>query len=592
MNRILGGALALFVLTPLLVSGQTPATHGGGDAPVRTRGTIFKGEVDALIGRLRAAARAADQPALGGQSVATTAKILCAMGHCHRRYHVGDGPVVRPSLQFLIEHRAADGSFGDADATAWTIEALSVIDPDGYRDETHAAQQWLARQGHDVPVFRQRTTAVLDQVRADVFPQHLGQEAQAKARQLLAGDGPLPTDQAADVLVQLVACQVANVLLDRAQEPKPGQGTTFTAVQQKAFAWLLTQQKDGLFSASSPDNESPDAGLTGFGLLALQTKPKALRSADEQKTIEQGLRWLLAQQRDDGTFSEELANYTTCVAVAALSRWDDPAVKPALAKAQRALLGFQNIEGKGYQSSDRDYGSIGYGDSQRGDLSNTHFALEALRATGLPADDEAFRKAVVFLQRTQNLKSVNTYSTKVPDPQHEGAMLDSTSGDDGGAGYYPGNSAAGYIVQPDGKCVARSYGTMTYALLKSYTLAGLPGDDPRVQAAVRWIQDNWTLAMNPGSDPALGDKVKYQGLFYYYMVLAQALDLASVQQVTVAGKDGKGSQQIDWRQALRAQLEGMQQTDGSWVNGKSPRWMEGMPLLCTCYAMVALERCR
>jgi squalene-hopene/tetraprenyl-beta-curcumene cyclase len=175
-------------------------------------------------------------------------------------------------------------------------------------------------------------------------------------------------------------------------------------------------------------------------------------------------------------------------------------------------------------------------------------------------------------------------------------MLDATSGDDGGASYYPGNSAAGYLVQPDGKSVPRSYGSMTYALLKSYTLAGVKGDDPRVQAAVKWIQQNWDLACNPGSDPALGEKVKFQGLYYYYMVLAQALDLAGLQNVQVPGKpNAKGeptTAEVNWRKALRAQLEGMQQADGTWVNGKNDRWQEGMPLLCTCYAMTALERCR
>ncbi|MFN9706258.1 MAG: hypothetical protein ACK595_15730 [Planctomycetota bacterium] len=49
---------------------------------------------------------------------------------------------------------------------------------------------------------------------------------------------------------------------------------------------------------------------------------------------------------------------------------------------------------------------------------------------------------------------------------------------------------------------------MTYALLKSYTLAGVPGDDARVQAAVKWIQENWTLAVNPGADPEMGEKVR------------------------------------------------------------------------------------
>ena len=261
------------------------------------------------------------------------------------------------------------------------------------------------------------------------------------------------------------------------------------------------------------------------------------------------------------------------------------------------MLAIQNCEANGSSPKDVEYGGVGYGaKGERSDLSNLQFAVQALRDTGLPADHEALQRAVQFLQRTQNLKGTNDFSGKVKDPDREGQVLDVTSGDDGGAAYYPGNSAAGYLVLPDGKSVPRSYGSMTYALLKSYTLAGLPGDDPRVQGAVRWIQHNWDLATNPGADPALGEKVKYQGLFYYYMVLAQALDLAGVKTVAVPGPANDQGEatttEIDWRKALRAQLEGMQQPDGSWVNGKNGRWYESMPMLCTCYALAALERCR
>ena len=400
--------------------------------------------------------------------------------------------------------------------------------------------------------------------------------------------------EAADALVQLVACQVANKALDKAQDPAAALAA-WSPAQQKAVAWLLQQQQDGVFSIKMGDKSFPDPAFTGFGLYALQCKPKALRTADEQATIEKGLRWLLAGQNEDGTFGQQVPNYTTCVVVGALHRWGDPAVVPALQKAQKAILGFQNMESTGYQRSDRDYGSIGYGNSQRGDLSNLHFSLQALRESGLPPDHEAFQKALTFLQRTQNLKAVNDFQGKVPDLEKEGVVLDATSGDDGGAAYYPGNSNAGYIVQPDGKSVPRSYGSMTYALLKSYTLAGVRGDDPRVQAAVKWIQDNWTLAVNPGADPALGKKVQYQGLYYYYMVLAQALAAAEVTTVKVTSKDDKGAEkveQVDWRKALRAHLEKSQQADGTWVNGENDRWYEGMPLLCTCYAMTALELCK
>ncbi|MBM4059792.1 MAG: hypothetical protein FJ265_01675 [Planctomycetes bacterium] len=590
MKRTLRCLLGLLALLPA----HLPAQQGA--APARKQGTIYKEEVDSLIRVVRETARSRELPALGGDSVLATAKILTAMGHCHRFYDLNAGPVVRPSLQFLIRHRKADGSFGDVAATAWTVDALLAYDPEGYREEVELARRWLAARGGELPGLQPEVSKVLAQVRADVFPQHLGAAAQLVPGWLAAPD-TLPREQAADALVQLVACQVANRLLDKAGQQQPEASAVFTPAQQQGFAFLLAQQQDGVFSVTvAPGKSFPDPGFTALGLLALQTKPKASRSAEEQATLEKGLRWLLDQQEPDGTIGKQVPNYTTCAAVAALARWGDPTARPALEKAQKAILGFQNIEQSGYDRRDPDYGSIGYGNSQRGDLSNLHFSLEALRTTGLPADHEAFQKALVFLQRTQNLKATNDFSGKVKDPDRQGQVIDVTPGDDGGASYYPGNSNAGYLVQPDGRSVPRSYGSMTYSLLKSYTLAGLPAGDQRVLAAVKWIQQNWDLATNPGADPALGEKVKYQGLFYYYMVLAQALDLAGLQQVSVPGpKDEKGQPttvQVDWRKALRAQLEGMQRPDGSWLNGENGRWYENLPLLCTCYAMVALELCR
>lgn len=587
MSRTLPFVAALLLL-PALLSGQSS------DAPKRKTGAIYKNEVDGLIQALRDTARdgvaaPANAGVLGGD-VLSTAKVLVAMGHCHRFYHVSDGPVVRPSLAYLLQSRRADGSFGDVAATAWTVEAFELMDEDRYREEVAVARAWLQRQGGEAPSFARLTQRVLEGVRADRFPQDMAAEAKQQADAWFADPAAIDRSAAADALLQLVACQAANRELDRTQSGDAG-ATTWSDSQARAFAFLMQQQQDGVFAG--------DPAMTGFGLMALQSKPRSLRTTEEQAVIEAGLRWLLTKQNEDGTFGERVANYTTCVVVGALDRWQDAAAAPALKRAQKAILMFQNSERGGYERSDRDYGSIGYGSSQRGDLSNLHFSMEALRQTGLPEDHEALQKALVFLQRTQNLKSVNDFSGKVPNPDKEGETMDVTSGDDGGATYYPGNSAAGYIVQPDGKAIPRSYGSMTYALLKAYSLAGVKGDDPRVQAAVKWIQDNWTLAINPGADPALGEKVQYQGLFYYYMVLAQALDAAGLQTVdkvetstTASGVTQQAVTKIDWRQALRAHLAGIQLDDGSWINGENGRWMENVPLLCTCYAMVALERCR
>lgn len=589
--------LSLALLTPAAFAATFPqaaALATAMPAAPRKAGTIAKDQVDLLIRLLREAANKRQQPALGGDSVAVTAKILAAMGHCHRFYDVHAGPVVRPSLHFLIKHRQADGSFGDVEATAWAVEALLAFDPEGYRDEIAQARRWLetrVRSDH-MPGFANLVEGILA---TRTYPQEQAEVIGAPVREWFAAPQTMTAAAGADVLVQLVACQIANRELDKLAQQDTA--VAFSPAQQKGFDFLASQQKDGVFSVPvGPGKSVADPGFTSLGLLALQTKPRARRTPAEQQTIDQGLQWLLKQQEEDGTIGKQVPNYTTCAAVAALSRWDRPEVKPAMAKAQRAILAFQNSEANGYDRKDPDYGSIGYGNSQRGDLSNLHFSLEALRATGLPADHEAFQKALVFLQRTQNLKSTNDFSGKVKDPDREGKVLDVTSGDDGGAAYYPGNSAAGYVVQADGKSIPRSYGSMTYALLKSYTLAGLSGSDPRVQAAVRWIRENWDLATNPGADPALGEKVKYQGLYYYYMVLAQALHLAGVKTVQVAGPaadDGSPTTvEIDWKKALRAHLEGVQQADGSWVNGKNGRWYESVPVLCTCYAMVALELCQ
>ena len=113
------------------------------------------------------------------------------------------------------------------------------------------------------------------------------------------------------------------------------------------------------------------------------------------------------------------------------------------------MVALQNAEDRGYSSSDRDYGSIGYGGDERGDLSNLQFALEALTLTELDPNSELYAKAKVFLQRTQNLRKVNDFKARVRHPE-TGEWQTVESGDDGGASYYPGNSPAGYITLKDG----------------------------------------------------------------------------------------------------------------------------------------------
>src|SRR5439155_23090206 len=51
------------------------------------------------------------------------------------------------------------------------------------------------------------------------------------------------------------------------------------------------------------------------------------------------------------------------------------------------------------------YGGAGYDSKSRPDLSNTQIFHDALKDAGLPPDDPAFKKALIFVSRCQNLKS-------------------------------------------------------------------------------------------------------------------------------------------------------------------------------------------
>jgi squalene-hopene/tetraprenyl-beta-curcumene cyclase len=217
-------------------------------------------------------------------------------------------------------------------------------------------------------------------------------------------------------------------------------------------------------------------------------------------------------------------------------------------------------ENKGVESDY--YGGAGYGgNNSRPDLSNTSFFVEALRETGLPLDDPALRKALVFVSRCQNLESEfndRPWAAKV---------------NDGGFIYTAANGGSSVAGKTDDGGL-RSYAAMTYAGLKSMIHAGLGPDDPRVKAAREYISHHYSVDENPG----LGQK----GLYYYYQTFAKALAL--VGKATIV--DGSG-QEHDWRAELIAALAKRQNANGSWVN-RADNFMEGDPNLVTAYGLLAL----
>jgi squalene-hopene/tetraprenyl-beta-curcumene cyclase len=320
-----------------------------------------------------------------------------------------------------------------------------------------------------------------------------------------------------------------------------------------------TQQADGSWTTS----ESPGIpGLVTYSLLQSGVPVSDL-------VIEKALKYLESFiQPDGGIYSPKShhSNYETAISLLAFEAANRNGKYDALIKkADKFLRKLQWDDTEKTDPSDAKFGGAGYGrTNDRPDLSNTSFFLDALKAAGATQDDPAFKNALVFLSRCQNLESEHN-TTPFP-----------AKVNDGGFYYTPaagGNSQAGNTENGG----LRSYASMTYAGLKSMVFAGLTPEDKRVKAALEWISKHYSVEENPG----LGQ----QGVYYYYQVFAKALSTMGYDYAT----DNEGKQH-DWRKELAESIFRRQQDNGAWLN-KNDRWLEGDPNLATAYTLMALKYC-
>jgi squalene-hopene/tetraprenyl-beta-curcumene cyclase len=338
----------------------------------------------------------------------------------------------------------------------------------------------------------------------------------------------------------------------------PASAATLSQVVSKGVAFLSqAQAADGSYS-----NHPGITAIVTASLLRSGRSPS-------DPVVAKSLKFLEGRVHDDGGIYQEGSthkNYETCTALIAFQLANtDGRYKDLLAKAEKFVKDQQWDDEEGHDVASPNYGGAGYGSRSRPDMSNTSYFLDAMNTLGRGADDPAVQKALIFISRCQNLESPNNttqFAAKVND----------------GGFYYTiaagGSSFAG--TTPDGGL--RSYGSMTYAGLKSMIYAGVTKDDPRVKAAYDWIKKNYSLTENPGMADA--------GLYYYSHTFAKALAAVGDDKLTTS--DGKSH---DWRAELIQQLASTQKPDGSWINSNN-RWLEGDPNLVTAYSLLALSYCR
>jgi squalene-hopene/tetraprenyl-beta-curcumene cyclase len=265
-----------------------------------------------------------------------------------------------------------------------------------------------------------------------------------------------------------------------------------------------------------------------------------------------------------------LQNYVTSINVMALQAANRPEkYKPVVGDAVKFLKKLQWDEGEGKKDSDDFFGGAGYDSKQRPDLSNTQFFIDALKEAGVPSDDPAFKKALMFVSRCQNFKS------EFNDRPWAGKIND-------GSFIYSAADGGQTKTSDDPKAPLTGYGSMTYAGIKSMIYCGVGKEDERYKKALEWISKNYTLDANPGMPP---DRAEW-GLYYYYHTMAKTLEVMGVTEFTDA--DGKNH---DWKADLVSALAKRQRADGSWLNAKD-RWMEGDPNLVTGYSLMTLSHCK
>lgn len=239
------------------------------------------------------------------------------------------------------------------------------------------------------------------------------------------------------------------------------------------------------------------------------------------------------------------------------------------------------------------FGGWPYGRAMRpgkapANMSTSNLAAEALfEAEAVTGDTDgrgkkAREKLLNFLRSNHNLHEFDgkPYNNKEIDPL-EGDGTKVMPGNDGGAMYSPGVSKAGYAEGQGGMKIAKSYGSMTYALLRMYHMAGLTKNDPRVVKAFEWLTraENFTFASNAGM-PA---DQQFQGLYYFLYTAAYTLKWRNESVIADSNKEAH-----DWRADLAAVLLKQQKDTGEWVNPSADRWDEAMPQVATGWALAAL----
>ena len=236
----------------------------------------------------------------------------------------------------------------------------------------------------------------------------------------------------------------------------------------------------------------------------------------------------------------------------------------SLAATAGFLRDWQWNEGRGCPPSHRHYGGTGRWPESAPDLIHTAMLLQAMRATGVAANDPYIRRASLFVARCQ----------LIGEPR---APADGDRADLGGFSTGPIVDAAG---TPAKARLGRPTGASTCLGLTGLLAAGIAPDDRRIRAALGWLEGHYSLDAHPGMTRAR------EGLYGYYYEFARAMTALGCDRI----RDPRGVVH-DWRAELGLKLAEQQNPDGSWTNPDESREpAECSPSTITSLALLTLRQ--
>jgi len=353
------------------------------------------------------------------------------------------------------------------------------------------------------------------------------------------------------------------------------------------------QSPDGAWRSETYGCFKGGPALTAYIMSALFFLPQGGTAAKD--SFREGVGYLMRMIGDDGKieagpYGLMFPVYTAASAsrVVVLDR-KEPENLRARAVWLARLRSYHLTEDLGWTPSDPEYGGWGFslrlprkpgpgeprGRFVESNLAATVFGVAALSSAKVPRTDPAFGKVLTFLKRCQNFSD----DPKKRDPKY----------DDGGFYFIPNdplqNKAGTAGKDQFGRTRFNSYGTMTADGLRALIRCGLPVNHPRVVAARKWLEANFSVKTNPGDFTS--DREVLREATYYYWCWAIAHAFLSLRRERAE----PSPTEPDWAESLAEELIRRQRPDGSWVNRYTDA-KEDDPLVATPWAAAALAICR